>query len=111
KKIPDIVNFEAKQQIPFPLEDVVWDYQKIGGGEEEEGFALETDNGLAKARKKLVDKALDMIVLNYVGEHTGFDVDTNELSILFASGRQEDLGPAPKAELARKLLEKVASLL
>lgn len=75
------------------------------------GFALETDNGLAKARKKLVDKALDMIVLNYVGEHTGFDVDTNELSILFASGRQEDLGPAPKAELARKLLEKVASLL
>ena len=30
KKIADIVKFEAKQQIPFPLDEVVWDYQKIG---------------------------------------------------------------------------------
>ena len=27
KKIADIVKFEAKQQIPFPLEEVVWDFQ------------------------------------------------------------------------------------
>ena len=27
KKIADIVRFEAKQQIPFPLEEVVWDYR------------------------------------------------------------------------------------
>lgn len=27
KKIPDIVKFEAVQQIPFPIEDVEWDYQ------------------------------------------------------------------------------------
>jgi type IV pilus assembly protein PilM len=27
KKVPDIVKFEAMQQIPFPLEDVEWDYQ------------------------------------------------------------------------------------
>src|SRR3954451_17010596 len=26
KKIEDIVKFEAKQQIPFPSEEVVWDY-------------------------------------------------------------------------------------
>ena len=26
KKINDIVRFEAKQQIPFPLEEVIWDY-------------------------------------------------------------------------------------
>ena len=32
-KIADIVKFEAKQQIPFPLEEVVWDYQTIAGGE------------------------------------------------------------------------------
>jgi len=31
KKIPDIVRFEAKQQIPFPLDEVVWDWQSIGG--------------------------------------------------------------------------------
>jgi type IV pilus assembly protein PilM len=27
KKVPDIVKFEAVQQIPFPLEEVEWDYQ------------------------------------------------------------------------------------
>ena len=27
KKIPDIVRFEAVQQIPFPIEEVVWDFQ------------------------------------------------------------------------------------
>jgi len=27
KKIPEIVKFEAVQQIPFPIEDVQWDYQ------------------------------------------------------------------------------------
>lgn len=27
KKIPDIVRFEAEQQIPFPLEEVIWRYQ------------------------------------------------------------------------------------
>lgn len=27
KKVPDIVKFEAVQQIPFPIEEVEWDYQ------------------------------------------------------------------------------------
>src|SRR5947208_2962139 len=46
KKINDIVRFEAKQQIPFPLEEVVWDYQKIGAGAVTDGFAMETEIGL-----------------------------------------------------------------
>ncbi|MCX5682786.1 MAG: type IV pilus assembly protein PilM, partial [Planctomycetota bacterium] len=29
RKIPEIVRYEARQQIPFNLEDVVWDYQTI----------------------------------------------------------------------------------
>ena len=40
KKIPDIVKYEARQQIPFSLDDVVWDYQQLTGGSEEDGFAL-----------------------------------------------------------------------
>ena len=31
KQLPNLVGFEAKQQIPFALEDVVWDYQRIPG--------------------------------------------------------------------------------
>ncbi len=29
RKVPDIVRYEAGQQIPFPLEDVIWDHQVI----------------------------------------------------------------------------------
>ncbi len=48
KKIPDIVKYEARQQIPFSLDDVVWDYQKMVGGSEEEGFALETRSACSR---------------------------------------------------------------
>src|ERR1700740_771603 len=46
KKVGDIVRFEARQQIPSPLDEVVWDYQKVGSGEVTDGFAMETEIGL-----------------------------------------------------------------
>jgi type IV pilus assembly protein PilM len=58
KKIPDIVRFEAKQQIPFPLEEVVWDYQKLGSGQMTEGFALETEIGLFAMKRDMVNRYL-----------------------------------------------------
>jgi type IV pilus assembly protein PilM len=36
EKIERIVSFEARQNVPFPLEEVVWDYQVVGGGLGEE---------------------------------------------------------------------------
>ncbi|MFO0944840.1 MAG: type IV pilus assembly protein PilM [Planctomycetota bacterium] len=59
-KVPEIVQFEAKQQIPFPLEDVVWDYQKIGGGEEqeEEGLVLETEVGIFAIKRDMIQRHL-----------------------------------------------------
>jgi type IV pilus assembly protein PilM len=58
KKIPDIVRFEAKQQIPFPLDEVVWDYQKIGSGNVTDGFAMETEIGLFAIKRDMVNRAL-----------------------------------------------------
>src|SRR5437588_6843981 len=58
KKISDIVKFEAKQQIPFPLEEVVWDYQKIGSGVVTDGFAMETEIGLFAIKRENVARAL-----------------------------------------------------
>ena len=58
KKIPDIVRYEARQQIPFALNDVIWDYQRMGGGSEEEGFALETEVGLFAMKRDQVGPAL-----------------------------------------------------
>ena len=43
KRIPDIVKFEARQQIPFALEEVVWDCQQIGTGGR--GRGLRPDRG------------------------------------------------------------------
>ncbi|MDZ7618829.1 MAG: pilus assembly protein PilM, partial [Patescibacteria group bacterium] len=59
KKIPDIVRFEARQQIPFDLNDVIWDYQRLGGGAEEEGFALETEIGLFAMKRETVLSTLE----------------------------------------------------
>jgi type IV pilus assembly protein PilM len=57
-KIPDIVKYEAKQQIPFPLEDVVWDYQQMMGSSTDEGFALEAEVGLFAMKRDQVYKVL-----------------------------------------------------
>jgi type IV pilus assembly protein PilM len=57
-KIPDIVRFEAKQQIPFPLEEVIWDYQQLAGGSEEDGFALETKVGIFAMKRDEVYRQL-----------------------------------------------------
>jgi type IV pilus assembly protein PilM len=58
KKIGEIVKFEAKQQIPFPLEEVVWDYQKIGSGVVTDGFAMETEIGLFAIKRENVSRTL-----------------------------------------------------
>jgi type IV pilus assembly protein PilM len=71
KKIPDIVRYEARQQIPFALEDVVWDYQQMAGGSEEEGYALETEVGLfamkrdqaARSLRPFNDAAIDVDIV------------------------------------------------
>jgi type IV pilus assembly protein PilM len=58
RKIADIVKFEAKQQIPFPLDEVVWDYQRIGTPMVTDGLALETEIGLFAMKKDMVNRAL-----------------------------------------------------
>jgi type IV pilus assembly protein PilM len=36
EKIERIIFFEAQQNVPFPIDEVVWDYQLVGGGEGEQ---------------------------------------------------------------------------
>jgi len=73
KKIPDIVKYEARQQIPFALEDVVWDYQQLSGGSEEDGFALEPEVGLFAMKRDQVARALKPL------EDAGIEVDFIQL--------------------------------
>lgn len=75
------------------------------------GFAAETQNILEYARKKLLEKNLDFIVANDVtAEGAGFGVPTNIASIIWRGGEVETFDKMTKAELAEKILERVANL-
>lgn len=76
KKVGDIVKFEAKQQIPFPLEEVVWDFQKIGSGEVADGFALETEIGLFAMKRDIISRFLQ----HY--QEVGIEVDAIQMAPL-----------------------------
>ena len=76
KKIPDIVKYEARQQIPFALEDVVWDYQPLAGGSVDEGYALETEVGLFAMKRDQVARALKPL------EDAGIEIDIIQLAPL-----------------------------
>jgi type IV pilus assembly protein PilM len=36
EKIERIIGFEAQQNVPFPIDEVVWDYQLVGGGPDQQ---------------------------------------------------------------------------
>lgn len=76
------------------------------------GFALEVGRGLASARAKLADKALDFIVLNDAREPgAGFEVGTNKVTILGKNGLRHALPLMPKREVAEAILDTVESAL
>jgi phosphopantothenoylcysteine decarboxylase/phosphopantothenate--cysteine ligase len=76
------------------------------------GFALETGNGLARARGKLQDKALDFVVLNDALEPgAGFEVATNRVTVLGKGGRRVDLPLLPKRDVAERILDVVEEAL
>ncbi len=73
------------------------------------GFAAETDHVEEYARRKLFEKRCDWIVANKVGEvGAGFAANTNTVTLIGAGGESVKLGPAPKNEIARELIDKIA---
>lgn len=76
------------------------------------GFALETENGAAYAKKKLVDKNADAIVLNMQTDAgTGFEHDTNEVSIFLKNGSVRSFPLQPKDAVAAHIVETIQELL
>ncbi len=76
------------------------------------GFAAESSNLLANAKRKLLQKGLDLIVANDItASDSGFDADTNRVIIIDRKGEVDDLPLLPKREVAEKVMDKVAALL
>jgi phosphopantothenoylcysteine decarboxylase/phosphopantothenate--cysteine ligase len=76
------------------------------------GFAAETaDNGLQRARQKLADKQVDLIVYNDVSrDDVGFDAQENEVVIVSAQGERR-VDKAPKEAIAAAILDEVEHLI
>lgn len=75
------------------------------------GFALETDNEMANARRKLEKKNLDAIVLNSLQDKgAGFGTDTNKITIIDKDNNIEAFELKGKTEVAADIVEKIVSL-
>ncbi|MGR4064859.1 MAG: bifunctional phosphopantothenoylcysteine decarboxylase/phosphopantothenate--cysteine ligase CoaBC [Vulcanimicrobiaceae bacterium] len=74
------------------------------------GFAAETDDHEANARKKLKRKHLDAIAVNDVGSGRGFGTGENALVVLWGKDGRRDLGSADKAALAARLWDAIEEL-
>jgi phosphopantothenoylcysteine decarboxylase/phosphopantothenate--cysteine ligase len=74
------------------------------------GFAAETGDHLAGARRKLEAKHLDLVVLNHVeGAHSAFGADDADAYLVDAT-TVEELPRAAKAAIAARLLDRVEAL-
>jgi len=76
------------------------------------GFAAESNDIVANAKKKLAGKKLDMIVANDItAADSGFGVDTNRVTIIDKKGKVEKLPLMTKREVADKILDGVVGLM
>jgi phosphopantothenoylcysteine decarboxylase/phosphopantothenate--cysteine ligase len=76
------------------------------------GFAAETERLREHAAGKIASKGLDLIVANDVSAPAaGFAHDTNQVTILGADGRAEELPLLSKYVVGHRILDRVAALL
>ena len=75
------------------------------------GFAAETENIAANARKKLREKKCDAIVANDVSRaNTGMESDENEVTIFLQNGEEKKISRAPKKIIARELIKIISEM-
>jgi phosphopantothenoylcysteine decarboxylase/phosphopantothenate--cysteine ligase len=76
------------------------------------GFAAESEDVIENAKRKLEKKKLDLVVANDImAKESGFDVDTNKVTILDREGNVEDLPLMTKREVADRVLDRVVGML
>ena len=74
------------------------------------GFAAETRDLKKNATQKLAEKNLDIIVGNLVGSaDSGFEADTNTVTLFFKDGTAESLPTMDKLEVAHILLDRIVA--
>jgi phosphopantothenoylcysteine decarboxylase/phosphopantothenate--cysteine ligase len=75
------------------------------------GFALETENEIENAKKKIKSKNLDLIVLNSLQDAgAGFALSTNKITFIDSDFKVEEMPLKPKKEVASDIINKIISL-
>ncbi len=95
-----------------PTEDVLRSLGEARNGTVLVGFAAEEgEEGLARKRRMLADKHLDLVVFNDVSrDDIGFDAPDNEVVLVSATGERK-VEKAPKEGIAAAILDEVGRLL
>jgi phosphopantothenoylcysteine decarboxylase/phosphopantothenate--cysteine ligase len=76
------------------------------------GFAAETENVEANARRKLEEKGLDLVVANDVSRPgVGIEADANQVIMIDCRGRRSQTGTMSKREISRAILDTIEGLL
>ncbi|HJO23326.1 MAG: bifunctional phosphopantothenoylcysteine decarboxylase/phosphopantothenate--cysteine ligase CoaBC [Myxococcota bacterium] len=75
------------------------------------GFAAESHDLVAAARRKIARKGCDLLVANDISASgSGFDSDENAVHFVWPAGEVEELPSLPKSEVAAQLLDRVEKL-
>jgi len=70
------------------------------------GFAAETNDMVAEARRKMQTKKADMVVGNFVNvAGTGFESDLNEVTLVMSTGETVPVARATKREIAHTIFD------
>ncbi len=113
-RVPDrkVKKTSAKMTVEFdPTPDILAELGRIKSDRLLIGFAAETENLLAEARRKLAAKNCDMVVANLVGQAgVGFESEENEVVLALAGGESISLPRAPKRRIADQILDQVPKL-
>jgi phosphopantothenoylcysteine decarboxylase/phosphopantothenate--cysteine ligase len=94
-----------------PTPDILAEIGRVKGDRLLVGFAAETENLQAEARRKLESKNCDMVVANLVNQDgTGFETDDNEVALVMSTGESVKLPRASKREIAHRIFDHLLKL-
>jgi phosphopantothenoylcysteine decarboxylase/phosphopantothenate--cysteine ligase len=94
-----------------PNPDILAEISRERGARIVVGFAAESHDVLAAARRKLARKGCDLLVANDISRgDAGFEVDANAVVLLTPDGEVEELPLLPKQEVAARIFDRIEKL-
>jgi len=112
--VRDKIKREQAETLSIPMVPTPDILMEVGSREAllKVGFAAESQDLIANARRKIENKQLDLIVANDItASDAGFATDNNRVVILDSAGGQAQLPLMPKYDVAWHILDRIVSLL